>query len=55
MDNLVEYVVLADIEVSSAQTEVYDCKRKEQFGITKPAVIKKNKMIPINQLKLEGA
>ena len=31
--------------------EVCDCtKKKEQFGISKPAIIKKNEVISINQL-----
>ena len=51
MDNLGECVVLADIEVSSAKTwGVWLYKKKEEFGISKPAIIKKNEVISINQL-----
>jgi len=40
LNNLGECVMLADIEVSSAKTEVCDCKKKKN-GITKPAIITK--------------
>ena len=42
--------VLAHREVSSAKTEVCDCKKK----INKAAIITKNKVISINQLNYKA-
>ena len=47
--------MLVDIEIGSAKTEVCDCKKREQFGITKPAIImKKKEVISINQLNYKA-
>jgi predicted XRE-type DNA-binding protein len=52
LDNLGECVVLLDIEVSTAETEVCDCKKKKNnFFIKRAIITKKKEVISTNQLK----